>query len=162
MVTLTWVGITPEQLARVADADKLIGEPLRRALQKSLYTVQNAAKREVPVDSGRLRASLAKKEAVFIDTSPTPMYGTLGTNVVYARYVHDGRDPGRPPPAKALMVWARRHGNINVYALARAIGRRGIKAKPFLRGPLMSNTDRIRGFFQAAGRDIEQAWAASR
>ena len=57
MVTLTWVGITPEQLARVADADKLIGEPLRRALQKSAIVVTSEAKRGTPVDTGRLRAS---------------------------------------------------------------------------------------------------------
>ncbi len=158
MVTLTWVGITPEQLARVADADKLIGEPLRRALQKSAIVVTSEAKRGTPVDTGRLRASVSN----VVDVSPIPRFATVGTNVAYARYVHDGRMPGRMPPPNALATWARRHGGQNPFVLARTIARRGIKAKPFLRGPLMSNTDRIRGFFQAAGRDIEQAWAAGR
>ena len=158
MVTLTWVGITPEQLARVADADKLIGEPLRRALQKSAIVVTSEAKRGTPVDTGRLRASVSN----VVDASPIPRFATVGTNVAYARYVHDGRMPGRMPPPNALATWARRHGGQNPFVLARTSARRGIKAKPFLREAMTSNVGRIRGFFQAAARDIEQAWAAGR
>lgn len=158
MVTITWVGMTPQQLASLADADRLIGVPLKQALQRSAITVQGDAKRGTPVDTGRLRASITS----VVDASPIPRFATIGTNIEYAPWVHDGRRPGRMPPPAALATWARRHGGQNPYVLARSIGRRGIKGKPFLRDAFALNIGRIRGYFERAGREIEAAWQAGR
>lgn len=158
MVTITWVGMTPQRLASLADADALVGKPLRDALQRSAITVQSDAKRGAPVDTGRLRASITSA----VDANAIPRFATIGTNVEYAPWVHDGRKPGRMPPPAALATWARRHGGQNPYVLARLIGRRGIKAQPFLRDAFAVNVGRIRGYFERAGREIEAAWQAGR
>lgn len=54
----------------------------------------------------------------------------------YARWVHDGRKPGRLPNLDNLRDWAGDHGidgERRLRALAFAIKKRGIKPKPFLR-----------------------------
>lgn len=145
-----------EEMQRKARASSIMAEPIRTALKKSAYVVDGQAKRNAPVDTGRLRASITNA----VDASAVPRFATVGTNVMYARAVHDGRKPGsQPPTAGELALWARRHGNINPYVLARSIKRRGIKPRPFLRSAFEANLDRIRGFFQTAGRDIERLWS---
>jgi len=145
-----------EEMQRKARASAIMAEPIRTALKKSAYVVEGQAKRNAPVDTGRLRASITNA----VDTSDLPRFATVGTNVIYARAVHEGRRPGsQPPTAGGIALWARRHGNINPYAVARSIKRRGIKPRPFLRTAFEENLGRIRGFFQAAGRDIERLWS---
>jgi hypothetical protein len=69
--------------------------------------------------------------------------------VNYARYVEEGRRPGRMPPPAALEGWARRKtGSISAaFLIARAIGRRGTRPQPYLKPAL----DRNR---QAIGREM--------
>lgn len=152
-ITLTWVGLTPQQLASVVDAKSLIGDPLRRALQRSAISVHNDAKKYTPVDTGRLRASITWK----VDDAVIPRNALVGTNVAYAERVHDGTPPGTRVPPSALMVWAKRH-NTNAYAVSAAIRRRGIPANPFLGHALRDNVGIIRGYIERMGREIEDAW----
>lgn len=156
MTSITWVGLTPQQLAHLADAETLIGPPMSRALAKAGLVVESDAKRNAPVDTGRLRASITNR----VDTAPLAKYVEIGTNVSYARWVHNGRRPGSMPPARALFTWSRRHGNINPYVLARVIQQRGIRPRPFLTEGLIKNVSRIVGFFRTAGQEIEQAWGS--
>lgn len=93
------------------------------------------------VDQGRLRASITH---VVERESPTTLTCYVGTNVTYALPVHNGRRPGaRQPPTEPILEWARRKGIISdadtpsqarskAFLIARAIGRRGIRAKPYL------------------------------
>jgi hypothetical protein len=93
------------------------------------------------VDTGRLRASITH---VVERESETVLACYVGTNVSYALPVHNGRRPGaRQPPTEPILEWARRVGIITnadspsqqrskAFLIARAIGRRGIKAKPYL------------------------------
>lgn len=64
----------------------------------------------------------------------------LGYQVVaeapHALYVHEGRRAGaRMPPAEPIRRWARLKGipEERVFIIRRSIGRKGIKARPFLR-----------------------------
>jgi phage gpG-like protein len=156
MVTTTIKIENAERIIDRARASNLMAAPLRKALTASAFVVQNDAKKESPVDTGRLRASITNA----VDASAVPRFATVGTNVIYARAVHDGRKPGsQPPTAGELALWARRHGNINPYVLARSIKRRGTKPRPFLRSAFEANLDRIRGYFETAGRDIERLWS---
>jgi hypothetical protein len=60
------------------------------------------------------------------------------------------------PPAGALIGWMTRHGMDTrmEFALRRAIARRGIPEKRFLRGALEQNRARIEGYFQEAAQNI--------
>lgn len=156
MVTTTIHILNAKHILDRARASSLLAGPIRVALTKSAYTVEKSSKGMTPVDTGRLRASITH----VVDASSVPHYATVGTNVIYARYVHDGRRQGaRQPPTAAIALWARRHGNINPYVLARAIKRRGIKPRPFLRDAFNENISAIRGYFQSAAREIERLWS---
>lgn len=152
-IGITWVGITPQQLASVVDAKTLIGDPLRRALKRSAVSVRNDAKIYVPVDTGHLRGSITWE----VDDAPIPRNALVGTNVVYAERVHEGTPRGTVVSPSALMVWAKRH-RTNAYVVSAAIKRRGVPANPFLDHALRDNVSRIGGYIQQMGREIETAW----
>lgn len=62
---------------------------------------------------------------------------TLGPHVSYARAVFEGRKPGAPmPPWRSILDWmkARRIGSDRrtAWAIARSIGRRGIKGRDYV------------------------------
>lgn len=104
------------------DYDRLVGPPITRALTRSALTVEGGAKKLSPVDTGRLRASLTHR----LEASPSPRYAEVGTDVFYARFVHEGT--------------------------------RRMRGRPFLRNALEQSREKIRGFFAAAGKEIEQMW----
>ncbi len=55
----------------------------------------------------------------------------VGPSLWYAYFQEYGRKPGKPPPISAIQGWANRHG-IPPFLVARAIGRKGVKPRPFL------------------------------
>lgn len=61
---------------------------------------------------------------------------TLGPHVNYARAVFEGRKPGKMPPLQAIQDWAKakRIGadRGTAWAIARAIGRRGIRGRDYV------------------------------
>ena len=66
-----------------------------------------------------------------------PLEWRVGPHVAYARYVLAGRKPGgQMPPWRAILDWmkVRRIGNdrATAWAIARAIQRRGIRARDYL------------------------------
>lgn len=69
----------------------LRGEPFLHAMRDATLIVQSAAKKNTPVDRGRLRASLMPE----IRTLGRVVYGVVGTNVVYAPKIE------RPGPVRA-------------------------------------------------------------
>ena len=104
-----WVPVQngPSVVSARVQTDPLIGPALKQALDRSGLMVRNDATRLVPVDRARLKGSIKN----VLDARPVPLYTTVGTNVEYAEYVHEGRAPGgKMPPPEALRVWARRHG----------------------------------------------------
>lgn len=52
--------------------------------------IRNLAVQYTPVDTGRLRGSLAQATAVKVNTTGWTVTGTVGTDVDYAVYVHEG------------------------------------------------------------------------
>lgn len=84
--------------------------PVLADLKRRAIRVQTAAVRLAPVDRGRLRQSITHE----IRTTPTGLVARIGTNLPYARYVHDGTgiygptgQPIRPKTAKVL-AWPTR------------------------------------------------------
>ena len=125
----------PELAARLQSPD-LIAAPLRRGLDRAGYIVESEAKILSPVDRGRLRASITHE----VDPSTVPMFCRVGTNVQYARAVHDGRPPGSMPPMREIAGWAQRHG-LPAWPVAVAIARNGTPAQPYL-SPALERRER--------------------
>lgn len=157
MVAVTLRILNAERLLRISDPQSLMAAPLRDAFDKATYKVHKTASSLVPVDTGMLKGSLRPA----IDPTPLPRWAIVGTNIQYARAVHDGRPPGFRPAVtpQELKVWARRHGNISPVALARAINRRGIPPVPYLVNALTENKAAIQTIFQKAAKVIEQLWS---
>lgn len=115
-------------------------------IQRRTNRVLNQARRNAPVDEGRLRASIAMEMRSY-NGSPV---GRVGTNVEYALYVHEGTgvEAGKgyivPVRARVLRwpaknnsgVGRRRYkaGATQQYVYAKRS--RGVKARPFLRDAL--------------------------
>lgn len=113
------------------------GAPMLDAMRDATLWVTGDARRDSPVDMGKLRASIVPE----VKSEGREVIGIVGSNVVYAPYVEFGTKPHWPPRA-ALEVWARRHGT-TAYVVARAIARRGTKAHRMLSNALANNAGRI-------------------
>lgn len=136
-------------------AEGLRGKDLTQAFRESAVLVLNDAKRKAPVDTGRLRNSLAAEVRV----RGRVITGVVGTNVKYAPYMEmgTGKYAGRKrhfPPPKALDVWARRHGFSSGYVVARAIFMQGgLKPRRFLQEAFDENKYRIQ---QKIGAEVKK------
>ena len=110
----------------------LHGAPMLNAMRDATLIVTGAAKKNAPVDTGRLRASITPEVRAMGDT----ITGVVGSNVVYAAYQELGF-ASHFVPAKYIGTWARRHG----------FGETGLivsgKAKRFLQRAFEDNKDRI-------------------
>ena len=86
---------TPESIARQLDG---IMKDKKAAMERAVKTVEAQAKREAPVKRGGLRRSITSRVEQGGDV------GIVGTNLVYARRIHEGfpKHILRPKNKKAL------------------------------------------------------------
>lgn len=126
----------------------LRGTPMLNAMRDATLYIDRDAKKNAPVDTGRLRASITPEVRAQGET----IEGVVGSNVTYAPYVELGTRPHWPPIA-ALEVWARRH-HTSAFIVARAISRRGTPAKQYLQKAFESNKDKIEARFNRAVDEI--------
>ena len=71
--------------------------------------------------------------------------GELVNTKSYARWVHEGRKPGKMPPMSAISLWARRKRiDVPPFVIARSIARKGTKANPFLKRAMEKEDSNIR------------------
>lgn len=120
------------------------GPPIARAVRDSVLIVQRDARKNSPVNTGMLRASILPEVAI----SGSEVTGVVGSNVKYAPFMEYGTRPHWVPIA-ALEVWARRHG-MKAFLVARAIARKGLKPRKFLTNAFNDNRDRIVRIFDKA------------
>ncbi len=137
---------TEKELARIDTA--LTGAEMMTAMRQATLMVTADAKRLAPVDTGRLRASITPA----VSDYPDRVEGVVGSNVKYAPYMELGTRP-HWPPISALEVWARRHGT-SAFLVARAIARRGTKARQFLQKAFEQNQSRIVDLFDKTVKQI--------
>lgn len=116
------------------------GNDFREGMQEAVLIVLRDAREFAPVDTGRLRNSITG-EVRFNQINNT-VEGVVGSNLVYAPYMELGTRP-HFPPLSALQTWARRHGT-NAFVVARAISRRGLKGRFFLRDSFNKNKSQIK------------------
>lgn len=110
---------------------------MREPMQRATLLVSGSARKNAPVDRGLTRASITPS----VSSSGNETTGIVGSNLKSALFMELGTRPHWPPLA-ALETWARRHGT-TAYLVARAIARRGLKARRFLQKALDSNTGKI-------------------
>lgn len=105
----------------------MVKNELNAGIDASITTLEATAKTKAPADTGHLRDSHRRK------MNKRNISGIVKPNAQYARWVHEGTRPHWPPTREGsgLRMWARKK-NINVYAVATAISRRGTKGQPWL------------------------------
>ena len=146
--TIEWRGL-PQLTASLAAAEKGLPAALGGAMQQSLSLVQSAAAREL---GGYGLQRMAGALSTDVRVGAGTVTGTL--TVAHPGYwVEHGRRPGKQPPIAAIRGWALERGLVP-FLVARAIGRRGIRARPFLRPALERNTRGIEALFAKAGAAV--------
>lgn len=80
-----------DDLVRRASAKALLHPPVRTFFQRATQTVHLAAFQRTPRVTGTLQRSLATA----VDPSALPLWGRVGTNVVYAPFIEFGSRQGK-------------------------------------------------------------------
>lgn len=143
-----------------------VAGPVRAFLESAAITVQSAARERAPVDEGRLRADIGYE----LDEAEMPTWAAVGPNVFYGPYMEYGTGtladgpPGKGgahrPPSAALAGWCQRHGGLNPFLVARAIGRRGgLRPRRYMRGGLAASLGAIGTLVERLGQQIVQLLA---
>jgi hypothetical protein len=139
----------------------LSGDAMLQGMRDATLIVERDAKKNVPVDTGRLRASITPE----VYYRFRQLRGIVGTNVFYGPYVETGTRPHWPPRG-ALRVWARRHGmseasvrySISKYGTSRqAMKKLGTKGWRYLERAFAENLDKIERLIgKAVGRIVSK------
>ena len=141
----------------LARAPSTVEDQTRAAMTASLLLLEADQKRLVAQDTRRLMTSINHK----ITGRGANLTGRVGPSARYGYFVEYGRRPGKPPPVGAVAGWARRHG-ANPFLVARAIGRHGTKAQPFVRPSYTRNLRRIATLFGRVGQRVGQTIVGGR
>jgi hypothetical protein len=119
-----------------------------KAIAKALTLIQKEARDRTPIgDTGRLKGSW--------NINKKPLEGTLanimqakGTNRYYGYDVEHGREPFYIS-GKELEGWAKKK-NLNPYAVANSIRKKGTKANPFFKRSVNAQADNVDKAFDEA------------
>ena len=126
-------------------AAELHGEPMVRAIQDCTMLLTADAKRNAPVNTGLLRASITPE----IRAGTTRIEGIVGSALEYAPFAELDCRPHWPPP-EPIRYWVMRKFQLRGRALQsvtflvmRKIARHGTKGKHYLQRAFESNVSRI-------------------
>lgn len=132
--------------------------PINRFLDRSAIFCQSAARTRITeqgaVDTGRTRNSIGVR-------SPGDLEREIGPNTTYAEVIEKGRAAGATmPPAGVLLPWMARHGieAHNEFVIRRAIGRKGIKARPFMEPAARDTEAFMRTLVNVLAQELEVAY----
>lgn len=145
-------------LRRKLKDDRLLLGPLRDTIRRLTLLAQREAQIGAPRDTGNLQRSIAG--------DVRPLMGwvhIVGTAKPYAPVMEFGRRAGaRMPPPEALAGWARRHGfgtsRGGLFILARAIARRGIKGRFFMRRAFRATQRAVPSELAKMRAQVERFW----
>lgn len=141
-------------LQRMANLQKF--QPLKKLLGDAALIAQREARQQAPQDTRTLARSIAIDVQLFM--------ARVYTQLAYAPVMEYGRRAGaKPPPPEALAGWARRHHfGGSLFVLARAIGRRGIKGRFFMKKAEAAMRQSIPRLTSEMEKRIESDWQAGR
>jgi hypothetical protein len=150
-------GLAPLQAA-FSKAPQTVLRETATAVNKSLVGYQAAAKELAPVDTSRLRTSLAITPAT-IDGSTVS--GSVGTSVKYAEAQEGGSGiygpTGQPIRPKSAKVLAFPVGGKMVFAHSV----KGVRGRFYMKGSLERNQTRTDANFATAAENVALAGGAS-
>lgn len=122
---------------------------VRTAMQAGSLLIEGTARGLAPKDTGRLAGSITHQ----ITGGGANLTSKIGPSVAYGLFAEKGRGAGTPPPVSAVRGWATRHG-MNPYALARAIGRKGTKGKPYMEPAFRQNVNGVIRLFDKVAATV--------
>lgn len=147
-------------LARLHQAPQIIEEELTLGMHEATLTIEADAKGRVKQDTRMLFRSIVSEVTPLGAGGVRGQVGVLrGPATQYGRVVEEGRRAGAaPPPTDPIAAWLKRHGKDPklAYVVARAIGRRGIPAAPFLRPAFEAQRSKVEDLFKQARNRIVQ------
>ncbi len=140
MIRVTIRG-SEETIKQLKNLPQRIQAALLKAMQDSTILIQSLAKINAPVYRGLLRVSIAQSTR----QEGNRIIGEVGSALPYADVMESGRDVGWFPPVSELKAWARRKlGDERLgFVIARAIKRRGFKARPYLSSAVKAAGPRV-------------------
>lgn len=116
--------VDTDQAKALMDGGKTLPGVLKAGLYRAGAVLQKEIKDRTPVDTGGLKAS----ERLHVTVNAVKAEASVTSNKLYGPAVELGtKGPRKPPPASALMPWARRNLQASV-ALTVPKGQKGAKA----------------------------------
>jgi hypothetical protein len=117
------------------------------------------------IDTAIANGSLASGQLIrsigFKETSKNETTGITVSTVDYAKWVDEGRRPGKMPPVQDILQWvkvkpvrARRLTQESLaWAIAKTIAKRGVRPRPFIQNSINSVMRNFRDDLILAGRE---------
>lgn len=133
----------------------LFKQPLRNLLSDAADIAEIKAKRAAPKDTSSMARNITP------DVGSTKAKVSLPRNLEYYHVMEFGRKPGgKLPPLPAIAAWARRKGisASAVFPIARAIARRGIKGRFFMRQAELAVNKAMPGLLRKMGEEVGLEW----
>ena len=142
------------------------GAAIKRYMNRVWMEMLGETQRTVRQDIGTLALSftanhLTNKGITKMDGAAIPLWGRVGTPMIYGAVLNYGRRPGaKMPPKDALLIYMRRHGIPEEleFVVRRAIGRHGIKADHFFENAVKHTEGKMDEFLETAAKEIEEIW----
>lgn len=139
-----------------------MGDAITKGMRQSGLAIQREAAILAPVNTGALRQSITTE----VDQRPPfALWATVGPTVGYGRYVEFGRSAGAPPPVAAIEPWVRQKLKVPspqsfrvAYLVARRIGERGLKPRPYMAPGTKKAWTSIDGIWRQIKGEIARAW----
>lgn len=132
---------------------------IRAAIRDMTLFAEKEAKSNAPRDTGALARDIRA------EVKPLSGRVHMPRNLEYFRVQEEGRKPGaKMPPPSELRGWARRHGFDTspgaLFILARAIARRGIKGRFYMRKAAQSTERALPSRLRKTAHQVEREWRA--
>lgn len=140
-----------ERVQRHLTDQRLVSVPLSDMLRTASKEAEDYAKNRV-----RSLQSVADS----LHSESRGLHAAVFSTHPAALHVEVGRRPGTMPPSAKLVAWALKRGIPRgaLFVISRAIARRGIRGRYFMRGAKSRMKTRWRQYLRAAAKDIERRW----
>lgn len=148
-------------VGRLGKDEPIAKAVLKEALHEGTLIFEGGVKSAIQEMEAMDTRTLFRSIVSEVEMTPYPRgrVGVLrGPATSYARVVHEGRRPGAtPPPVAPIARWLKRKGRDPrlAYVVARSIGKRGVKGRPFLK----QGFDQKRGAVERIFRDVPGRFA---